>query len=314
MKEKTKEFLKKYLIGFILGFVSVGIVVVYAETYFPSNDVTYDNTESGLSSTNVQGAIDELYGVCFPPKTGGEAILDNTDIVTSGDGLYEDEYKSCRYLYRGRNPNNYITFNDEKAGWRIISIECDGTIKIMRNESIGTIEWDKSNTNNWADASLKDYLNGDYYSGLDTEAQKQIVTSTYNIGGVTFDNNDMKKQLQDEEATKWYGKVALPVLSEYIRACSNTNCKTLYTYGKNYSTCRTYDWMYTRDVSRYWMPILSPVSNNSNNVFFVDTDDATVGHSIANYRFFLVRPVVTILSSAQIIDGDGSQSNPYQIS
>ena len=55
MKEKTKEFLKKYLIGFILGFVSVGIVAVYAATYFPSNDVTYDNTESGLSSTNVQG-------------------------------------------------------------------------------------------------------------------------------------------------------------------------------------------------------------------------------------------------------------------
>ena len=46
MKGKTKEFAKKYLIGFILGLVSVGIVAVYAETYFPSNDVTYDNTES----------------------------------------------------------------------------------------------------------------------------------------------------------------------------------------------------------------------------------------------------------------------------
>ena len=63
MKEKTKQFLKKYLIGFILGVVSAGVVIVYAETYFPSNDVTYDNTESGLTSTNVQGAIDELYTV-----------------------------------------------------------------------------------------------------------------------------------------------------------------------------------------------------------------------------------------------------------
>ena len=93
MKGKTKEFLKKYLIGFILGVVSAGAVIVYAETYFPSNDVTYDNKESGLTSTNVQGAIDELYQVCTKEPTAGDTILDNTDIVTSGDGLYENEYR-----------------------------------------------------------------------------------------------------------------------------------------------------------------------------------------------------------------------------
>ena len=60
MKEKTKEFLKKYLIGFVLGIVSACTISVIAATYFPSNDVTYDNSESGLTSTNVQGAIDEL--------------------------------------------------------------------------------------------------------------------------------------------------------------------------------------------------------------------------------------------------------------
>ena len=87
MKEKTKEFLKKNLIGFILGFVSVGIVVVYAETYFPSNDVTYDNTESGLSSTNVQGAIDELYGVCTAEPPAGEQIIENA-------GLEKDPYEA----------------------------------------------------------------------------------------------------------------------------------------------------------------------------------------------------------------------------
>ena len=39
---------------------------------------------------------------------------------------------------KGPNPNNYVTFNNEEAGWRIISINSDGTIKIMRTESIGT--------------------------------------------------------------------------------------------------------------------------------------------------------------------------------
>ena len=80
-------------------------------TYFPSNDVTYDNKISGLKSTDVQGAIDELYNVCFPP-TAGDSILDNTDIVTSGDGLYEDEYEDGRYFYKGKNVKNYVTFNN----------------------------------------------------------------------------------------------------------------------------------------------------------------------------------------------------------
>ena len=50
---KIKEFMKKYLIGFILGIASAWAIIVYAATYFPSNDVTYDNKESGLASTNV---------------------------------------------------------------------------------------------------------------------------------------------------------------------------------------------------------------------------------------------------------------------
>ena len=65
MKTKTKKFAKKYLIGFTLGLISGSLVMVYAETYFPSNQVTYENTASGMQSTDVQGAIDELYNTCF---------------------------------------------------------------------------------------------------------------------------------------------------------------------------------------------------------------------------------------------------------
>ena len=131
--------------------------MVYAETYFPSNQVTYENTASGMQSTDVQGAIDELYNTCFS-KTGGEWVLDNTDIVTSGDGLYADEYEEGKYTYKGANPNNYVTFNNEKAGWRIIFINSDGTIKIMRDASIGNMAWDSSNSSNWNRPASLNYL------------------------------------------------------------------------------------------------------------------------------------------------------------
>ena len=167
MKEKIKEFAKSYLIGLILGIVVSGTIGVIAATYFPSNDVTYDNSASGLSSIDVQGAIDELYGVCFP-KSAGDSILDDADIVTSGDGLYEDEYEDGRYFYKGGNPNNYVTFNNEQAGWRIVSIEPDGTIKIMKTASIGNQYWDTNGSNNWArPANLNTYLNSTYYQRLE---------------------------------------------------------------------------------------------------------------------------------------------------
>ena len=62
------------------------------------------------------------------PSIGGQDV----EVVSSGDGLYQDQYEDGRYVYRGSNPDNYIQFNDEL--WRIISKETDGTYKIIRDE------------------------------------------------------------------------------------------------------------------------------------------------------------------------------------
>ncbi len=70
MKEKIKKIIKGYLPGFITGIIVCGTVSVLAMTYFPSSQTTYNNSNSGMQVTDVQGAIDELYNVCFPPKTG----------------------------------------------------------------------------------------------------------------------------------------------------------------------------------------------------------------------------------------------------
>ena len=310
--KKIKEFSKKYLIGFFIGLILFTVVGVYATTYFPSNQTTYDNSASGLSSTNVQGAIDELYNVCFPPTTG-DTILDNVDIVTSGDGLYKDEYEDGKYTYKGANPNNYVTFNNEKAGWRIISINSDGTIKIMRNKDINTsdnLAWDTSGSNNWnRPASLNTYLNEDYYNSLTSTAQSQIVTSTYYTGAVTNNNNDMQDQINDEKGTTSNVKVALPTVSEYIRAGSNTSCKTFSTYSSNYGTCKNSDWMF--DSSSYWWT-LSPYSSYSGGVFFVVTD-GNVNIYYANATTNAVRPAITLSSDVQITGGTGTRSNPYTL-
>ena len=303
MKEKIKEFIKSYLPGFILGVVSAAVVVVYAETYFPSNQVTYDNTESGMTSDNVQTAIDELYK-CFPPKAGDQIIEDQP--------LEKDPYE-CRYFFTGANPNNYVTFNGETAGWRIISVGCDGTIKIMKTVDINTsntLAWDSSRSNNWArPASLNTYLNGTYLNSLSSEAQGQIVASDYSIGAVTYNNNDLAGQVNAENSKTWNGKIALPTLSEYLRTNSNSNCKTFSTYNNNSNTCRNTTWMYYS--SNYWWT-LSPNSDRSGRVFFVYSY-GPVSYDLANNAILAVRPAITLSSEVQITGGDGSQSNPYTL-
>ena len=305
MKEKTKEFLKKYLIGFVLGIVSACTISVIAATYFPSNDVTYDNSESGLTSTNVQGAIDELYTECTKEPTAGESIIEDA-------GLEKDPYE-CRYFFTGANPNNYITFNNEKAGWRIISVECDGTIKIMRINSIGNQLWDTSESNNWArPASLNTYLNGTYYNGLSATAQSQIVAKDWSIGAVTYDNNNLATQINNENGTKWNGKVALVTVSEYLRSNSNkTSCGSFSLINDNYSSCKNTNWMYYS--SNYWWT-LSPHSGNSNGAFSVDDSYGNLySHANVRYNPSAVRPVV-YLSSEVTLTGSGTQSDPYVVS
>ena len=299
--KKIKEFIKSYAVGLIFGIITACSISVIAATYFPSNDVTYDNTESGLTSTNVQGAIDELYTECTTIPAG-EQIIEEA-------GLEKDPYE-CRYFFTGTNPNNYITFNNETASWRIISVECDGTIKIMREESIGNQAWDSSNSNNWArPTSLNTYLNGTYYNGLNSTAQSQIVAKDWSIGAVTYYNNNLATQIKNENATKWNGKVALVTVSEYIRSNSNKNsCGTFSLNNDNYSSCRNTNWMYYS--SNYWWT-LSPYSGHSNTVLCVG-DIGYVNYTTVGNINDVVRPVV-YLSSEVTLTGSGTQTDPYII-
>ena len=306
MKEKIKEFAKSYLVGLILGIIACGTIGVIAATYFPSKDVTYDNTASGLQSNNVQGAIDELYGVCTAEPPAGDQIIED-------NGLEKDPYE-CRYFFTGANPNNYVTFNGETAGWRIISVGCDGTIKIMKTANINTsytLAWDTSGSygnNNWArPASLNTYLNGTYLNSLSSEAQGQIVASDFSIGANEEDSNYLADIVNYENRTTWNGKIALPTVSEYLRTNSNSNCKSFVSINNNYGTCRRTTWMYDSNIN-WWT--LSPHSGYSYYVFIV-LNNGGVTYINASRTNYVVRPAITLSSEVQITGGTGTESNPY---
>lgn len=84
------------LLGLVIGSLLSGITV-YAVTISSSN-VLYDNTNSGIQSTNVEDAIDELY-----KDASGKLALN-----TFGDPSYAENYGNLQPR------NNQITLNKGK--------------------------------------------------------------------------------------------------------------------------------------------------------------------------------------------------------
>ena len=94
--------------------------------------------------------------------------------TTQGTGQVVNENG---YRYEGKNPNNYVWFNNEY--WRIIGVfdtevvksdnttESKSLVKIIRADVLDGLAWDKSNTNDWTAASLNKLLNGAYYDAQD---------------------------------------------------------------------------------------------------------------------------------------------------
>ena len=312
MVEKVKRFLKKNILGIIIGGLIFGTAGVYAATYFPSGDVTYDNSTSGLSSTDVQGAIDELYGVCTHDETGpsaGDQLLDEVNIVTSGDGLYKDEYED-RYFYKGANPNNYINFNNSL--WRIISIENDGTIKIMKNENIGEMAWDTSVGVYWGTASLNVYLNNSFLATLSDTSK--IVSKNFSIGEVTLLNSSLKSQVDEENATLFNAKVGIITVSEFLRSNSNiSQCSTFLLNSDNRKICVNTSWITnTLSFDNFWT--ITPAKNSYNDPYVYPIGSNGYIDYISNSNFKNnVFPVIYLSSTVKITGGDGSQNNPFVI-
>jgi len=162
---------------------SKAILTVKVE-YLTGVEVDNKNLSANLTVTldYVQANVGEG-GIATVP--GSDTLIEN--VVTEGDGLYEDSTEAGRYVYRGTNPDNYITFNGEEAGWRIISVETDGTLKIMKTANLGDRVFEAANTRTAA------YCNNNSYgcnvwgssstmldvSGNNVQAMKKVYNETY---------------------------------------------------------------------------------------------------------------------------------------
>ena len=229
------------------------------------NDVTEQpsNLTADLKVTLDYSQAPEGY---VPPAPSGIIGGQKVELVESGDGLYEDSYESGRLIYRGQNPNNYITFNGET--WRIIAKETDETYKIIRNDVLANRAYDERNhrsteNNSYCqnpssgcgvyaavsgtfsspsglqsgtvteDSSIKIYLNEDYYTNnINSTAKGQMTSHSFNIGAVEYldesgaEADSIEKNITGEKMYQWTGNVGLANVSDILKASTNPSCKS----------------------------------------------------------------------------------------
>ena len=271
------------------------------------NDVTSQPSQEELNiNFNITLEYSQAPNGYVPPVTGPTVGGITLPLASEGDGLYADEYESGKYIYKGANPNNYITFNNET--WRILSIDSSGRIKIVRDELLSSRAFDSTNSNNWDRPSdIKTYLNGEYLESI-TVNKERIVPSTWSIGAVTYDNNDLAGQIADEKGTQSQeASVGLITASEYLRANTNKElCGNYILNNNNRDTCKTTNWLFKG--TTYWT--ISPRADYSYGVFGVGRTGSVIDDNA--YNPHAVLPAIT-LSSDISLSGSGEAGDPYKI-
>ena len=275
------------------------------------------------------------------------ALTDNKD----NSGLYRITHQKdstlqigndkniTEYRYRGASPKNYVTFNNEV--WRIIGVfpTDDGTgkienrIKIIKDQSIGNKYWNTSDSNNWArPATLNTELNTTYLNSLDSTSKSMIGQAKYYLGGKTPTSNNgyadtplqfysYERKIQNTTSNEfyngtnpnsWVGKLGLMYLSDYGYASSNCENKKIYdsnSSSNDIRACNGTNWLYNIKANEWLLP---QYASHGSIAFGV----SSVGYAnsyYVNYYQIAVRPVLYLISSAQITGGNGTSSSPYTL-
>ena len=252
------------------------------------------------------------------------------------------------YRYEGKNPNNYIWFNNEL--WRIIGVfdsashgQSGNLVKIIREESIGGPAWHKSNTNDWSASSLKSLLNGAYYDwesnksnvstycygysnvpgncdyseiGINDTYRSMIQNVTWYLGGYSSDSATAEAFYGYERGTTVYsgrpteeeGYIGLMYPSDYGYSVLASSCART-TNLSSYSSSSCAGQSWLYKIGDEWT--LTPRSSYPSFVFNLPYNGSLSSNAV--FYGSSVRPVLYLKSNVYVVDGNGSIGDPYII-
>ena len=328
--KKLKSFIKsniKTVVAFILGLIISGTSVYAATILYNANQVGYDNTSSGLTSTDVQGALDELYTKAekcpnAPVKLGDYISLTPSKtsftIKTSLTGYDSDQ-----------------TINPSELNlWRVIDIHSDGSFDVV-SEYVSSINVSFSGTTGYANfVGALNTIAAQYQVPGKTigsrhigyGGQTSIIGDTSAFDGTTSTAPSTTSTSSPTTGTgeEYFGGVAGDTL--YLKdytLVSNVYKSDTTTYGssglKAYKTGTT-------NPTNYWLASRNFFYGSAVLFYFMGRYVITHGGlSDFNLRRFnrgwkdstnsaAVRPILTLKSGITTSGGNGTKDNPYTLS
>ena len=228
---------------------------------------------------------------------------DGTLKIVNLDSTLEKEYNtySCSDY-----ANNEL--NGDRDAVSFFNYDCEDDTLIIPWDGKNMYSYFGGTYNPLPDApvpTLNTYLNTEYLNYIDSDYRSYIVSHDFYIGRVGISTAPISDLISNEKSSVWNGYIALPNVSDFIRASTSSECMSGPTCGEeNYfakenGTVREAYWFYT------W-------ASNAMIYYFSRAYGYTTYTSIGTSTTLEVKPTL-YLSEDISLTGRGTQSNPYKI-
>lgn len=250
------------------------------------------------------------------PVTGGTLIYDKlkTYAGNSEHGLVADANVQNRYVYAGNNPKNYIMYSGKK--WRIVSLEPEGTVRLIDYTIDMNEQWDRNGENLWSNSTLKTYLVNEYISTLPDSSKltsdkwkATIVYPSRIVGNLTLTELTEQDVEQDLSASV-FSQAGMLTIGDYMKATNDNNCKNNILTATGCSSWLSNYKGWTLNVNGEPEEVTIDGEQETINVaYFFDTGDKiNQDNTSATHKVY---PIIVLNRSSVIGSGDGTESNPY---
>ena len=301
--------------------------------------------KSGCIELGYVSTSDDITVVQYAVKSGAYNISNLSFNMKKVTSVQRNVNAGIRY--EGKNPNNYIWFNNEY--WRIIGVfdsashgqNGNNLVKIIRDDVLGWLGWDKSNSTDWTEASLNKLINGAYYNaqdgtnsgycyenyfespttncdytkkGIQSGYRGMIANVTWYLGGSSSDDAtadafygyERGTTVPSGKPTSTTGYIGLMYASDYGYSVLSSSCaRTTILSSYNSATCAGQSWLYGKAEER----TLSYTFTTTNNVSVIGLkNDGSIG-----YGDNAIRPVLFLDAFVYKLYGNGSLNSPYII-
>lgn len=201
-------------------------------------------------------------------------------VVESGDGLYKlkDEY-----IFKGKEVSNYVLYSNRL--FRILKINSDNSVKLVSLDNQTNLIW--GNESSYETSNLYRYLNP-----VEEVEHTGIYLSSLNQPNVYLDN------------TSWCeGKIVNNELDCLDN--SKDSLVTLLTAVDYMDALGTNS--YLNDGTSFW---LLGLDQNNENIYL--NSNGTIFSALPEEGYG-VKTVITIKNNIDVVSGDGTKENPFQI-